>query len=180
MKIFILSDIHGSASLLERALGLFQASGARHLILLGDVMYHGARNPLPEGYDPKRVAEMLGGIADRIIAVRGNCDSEVDQMVLNFPITADYSSLLLGGRRVFITHGHLFSETSLPPLAAGDAFLFGHTHIPRAEKQNGVYLLNPGSISMPKENTPRCCALLDESGFTVTDLDGHVYKEIGF
>ena len=109
MKLFIASDIHGSAYWCGKMLDRFASSGAERLLLLGDLLYHGPRNDLPKGYDPKEVTKMLNAIADKLICVRGNCDSEVDQMVLEFPIMADYAYICIGEQRIFATHGHLFS-----------------------------------------------------------------------
>jgi putative phosphoesterase len=151
MKYMIISDIHGSEAQTERAVDVFKAAGADFLFILGDVLYHGPRNPLPNGHNPKDAAEILNSIADKIIAVRGNCDSEVDQFVLKFPCMGDYTIVVDEGRALFLTHGHIFDEKNLPPnLAKGSFFMSGHTHIIRAEEKNGVYFCNPGSISLPK------------------------------
>lgn len=178
MKLFFLSDIHGSAFYLKQALAALEREGAQTIVLLGDVLYHGARNALTEEYAPKEVAAMLNERASQILAVRGNCDSEVDAMVLQFPIQSTYSHLFVDGRRFFLTHGHVYSEDNLPPLAPGSAFCFGHTHVPRAEKQGDHYLLNPGSISLPKEGTPHSYGVLEDGRFTVKALDGTVYRSI--
>ena len=178
MKLFFMSDIHGSFHFLKKAMDRYEKENAGYIVLLGDALYHGARNPLPEGYNPKEAAALLNAYASRIIAVRGNCDSEVDQMVLNFPITADYSNLLISERRLFLSHGHIYGPGNLPRLGAGDAFVYGHTHILRVEKQGGFFLINPGSISMPKENNPRTYGVLDGTVFTIKDLDGNTVKEL--
>jgi uncharacterized protein len=178
MKLFFISDIHGSFHYLKKAVDKFKEEAADYLVILGDELYHGARNDLPEGYNTKETAALLNSYAEKIIAVRGNCDSEVDQMVLNFPIMSDYSIILYEGRRLFLTHGHIFSSDNLPALSAGDVFLYGHTHIPAAEKTGGIYLINPGSISIPKENHPHTYGVLDGLLFTINDLDGDKYMEI--
>ena len=134
MKYFIASDIHGSAYWCGKMLEKFYDSGAEKLILLGDILYHGPRNDLPRDYAPKKVIEMLNPLKDRIYAVRGNCEAEVDQMVLDFPVLADYALLVLNGHTIFATHGHLFNEDKLPPISNGEALLHGHTHLLKAEK----------------------------------------------
>lgn len=184
MKYFVASDIHGSAHYCELMLRCFRESGADTLLLLGDILYHGPRNDLPEKYSPKQVIELLNPLKDRIYAVRGNCEAEVDQMVLSFPVMADYALIALGGRRVFMTHGHLFDESRLPALSSGDAILHGHTHLPVAELIEGeelsFYHLNPGSVSLPKGGNPNSYGILDESGFKIHELDGRIIKEISF
>ena len=178
MKLFFLSDIHGSAFYLRQALEAYKREQAEWIVLLGDVLYHGARNPLPDGYAPKEVIALLTPLAAQILAVRGNCESEVDAMVLPFPVQSGYSHLLLDGRRFFLTHGHLYDEKHLPPLTPGSAFCFGHTHVPRAEKQGELFLFNPGSITLPKEGAPHTYAVLEDGCFTVKSLDGTVYRSI--
>lgn len=182
MKYFIASDIHGSAYWCRRALEKFSESGAERLILLGDILYHGPRNDLPKEYAPKEVIAMLNPLKDRIWAVRGNCEAEVDQMVLQFPVMADYAILALNGHTIFATHGHLFNEEQLPPIMEGDAVLHGHTHLLKAEKleKDGTsfYHLNPGSTSLPKGGNPNTYAILDGDVFTVYDFEGHEVKSI--
>jgi putative phosphoesterase len=180
MKLFFLSDIHGSLFFLEKALRRFEEEKAGAILLLGDELYHGARNPLPEGYNPKKVAETLNGYADRIVAVRGNCDSEVDEMVLQYPIMSTYSMVFYSGRRIFLTHGHIFNEEKLPPLQGGDLFAYGHTHIPRAVRQGNLVILNPGSVSIPKGGFPHSYGVLEGSRFAVKDLDGKEFMQIDF
>ena len=150
-KLIIASDIHGDFKTAERLVEIFEKSGAKRLVLLGDILYHGPRNDLPEGYAPKEVIALLNGIADKILCVRGNCDTEVDQMVLDFPILADYAYIMTDGIRVFATHGHKYNTETPPPLAKGDILLHGHTHIPAAESfgNDNIYI-NPGSVSIPK------------------------------
>lgn len=180
MKLFFMSDIHGSAYFLKKALAAYEREQASTIVILGDELYHGARNPLPEEYGPKEVTALLNAHAARIVAVRGNCDSEVDAMVLSFPMMATYSILFHEGRRFFLTHGHVYGEDHLPPLAPGDVFCYGHTHVPKAEKRGEFYILNPGSISLPKENTPHTYGVLEGSVFTIKDLDGNMYRQIAF
>ena len=164
MQLFIASDIHGSAVWCEWMLRAFERSGAPHLVLLGDILYHGPRNDLPDGYAPKRVIELLSPLAPRILAVRGNCEAEVDQMVLPFPVLADYAVLFFGAKKLYLSHGHIYSPDHLPPLSAGDLFLSGHTHIPMDEMRAGVRCLNPGSVSIPKGGSSHSVLLLDEDG----------------
>lgn len=151
MKLFFASDLHGSLPATQKVLDCFEKSGADQLILLGDLLYHGPRNPLPEGYDPKAVAASLNQYASRLISVRGNCDAEVDQMMLNFPCLADYAIVYADGYRFYITHGHLFDSQHLPPLNPGDIFVHGHFHIPMLEEKNGIIIVNPNSAALPKQ-----------------------------
>ncbi len=160
----IASDIHGSAVWCRRLLDAFRDSGADRLVLLGDILYHGPRNDLPDGYDPKAVIAMLSPLKDRVLAVRGNCDTEVDQMVLPFPILADYAVLSLGGRLYYLTHGHKFSPDNPPPLSAGDTLLYGHTHIPDDTVKDGIRFVNPGSVSIPKAGSGHSYMLLSDDG----------------
>jgi hypothetical protein len=171
MKLMFASDIHGSLPATERVLSLFAESGAEWLVILGDVLNHGPRNALPEGYAPAQVAENLNTCAERIIAVRGNCDSEVDQMLLRFPMTAPWQQVLLEKRRLFLTHGHLFSPTHLPPLTAGDVLVYGHTHIPVAEKQGEIFHFNPGSVSIPKGGYAPSYGMLEDNHLRVIALN---------
>ncbi len=165
MKYLIASDIHGSATYCRSLLDAFRAEAADRILCLGDILYHGPRNALPERYDPKAVIAMLEPYADRLLCVRGNCDTEVDQMVLPFPIMAEYALLSVGGRMIFATHGHKFNESSLPPLCDGDILLHGHTHVPVCKAiplPNGTALLcNPGSVSIPKEGSAHSYMILD-------------------
>ena len=176
MKLMIASDIHGDLECAERLVAAYKESGAERLLLLGDVLYHGPRNDLPAGYAPKGVISLLNSIADEIICVRGNCDTEVDQMVLDFPLLADYSYVLADGICIFATHGHKYSPENPPKLKAGDVLLCGHTHVPAAEQfgDNNWYL-NPGSVSIPKNNSEKSYIIYDNCEFTFCTLDGAVY-----
>lgn len=179
MKYFIASDIHGSAFYLKQMLEAFKKENADRLILLGDILYHGPRNDLPEGYAPKEVIVLLNNLKDKILCVRGNCDGEVDQMVLEFPIMADYAVLSLEKCNVYLTHGHKYNTDNPPPLCKGDILLHGHTHIPACKPfGNNNYYLNPGSVSLPKENTAHSYMLIDGTKFTWKTLDGKAYKEL--
>lgn len=176
LKLMIASDLHGSAYYTRMMEEKFEKSGAARLILLGDLLYHGPRNPLPEQYDPPKVAEILNGLRDRILCVRGNCDSEVDQMVLNFPIQADYAVFYDVGTMVFATHGHVYNENALPNLSAGDILLHGHTHIPEARAVGDITYLNPGSLSLPKAGWPGSYMLYEDGTFRILDLDDRELK----
>lgn len=173
MRLFICSDIHGDATAVNLTLAAFERSQAEYLILLGDLLNHGPRNALPEDYDPLRVAEQLNEYSTQIIAVRGNCDSEVDQALLQFPMLGEYNQLVIAGRRAFFCHGHTFMPENLPVLAEGDIFISGHTHVPVAEKKGSIYLFNPGSTSIPKQNGPASYGIIDEKGLSVFDLNNH-------
>lgn len=178
MKYLICSDIHGSAKAARLLLEQFRKLQCQKIILLGDILYHGPRNPLPEEYDPKRVASLLNEIAVDIIACRGNCDSEVDQMMLQFPMQSDSAYICQDGIRLFATHGHIYSPEKMPPLCANDIFLFGHSHIQLLEKNdNQVILCNPGSVSLPKGETPAGFAIFYEKALSLFQLDGHLIKE---
>ena len=180
------SDIHGSAYWCRKLLQAFEESGAERLILLGDILYHGPRNDLPKEYAPKEVLAMLNPLKDRILCVRGNCEAEVDQMVLEFPCMADYGFLVLNGLTFYATHGHVYNTLSegqnLPPMTAGEILIHGHTHIPVAETfqagEKQIYWLNPGSVSIPKGGFPNSYGLLQGTHFTVRDFDGGIIKEI--
>ncbi|MGK0469276.1 phosphodiesterase [Clostridium sp.] len=178
MKIFLISDIHGSLFFLEKALDRCNEEGASYIVLLGDALYHGPRNPLPKGYNPQAVASLLNDYKDKILAVRGNCDSEVDQMLIEYPMMSDYSIILLDNRRLFLTHGHIYNENNMPSLSENDVMIHGHTHLPIAKKHNGIYILNPGSITLPKEDYPNSYAILEDDLFQIKDLHGTVIKEI--
>ena len=156
MKLIIASDIHGSAHWCRKLCEIMEQETPDKLILLGDLLYHGPRNDLPDGYAPKEVIPMLTKYADRIIAVRGNCEAEVDQMVLPFPCMADYAQLLVDGITFYLTHGHHASPEALPPLPQGSVFLSGHTHVKRDEMVQGIRCLNPGSVSIPKDGSHSC------------------------
>lgn len=175
-KIFIASDIHGSEKYCGEMLAAFDASGAETLVLLGDLLYHGPRNDLPQGYAPKEVISMLSAYRDKIIAVRGNCEAEVDAMVLPFPVMADYAVILAGTSKVYITHGHLFSPKSPLNIAPGCIMISGHTHIPADISCGGIRFLNPGSVSIPKNDSPHSymIAEYDDHGisFRWFSLDG--------
>ena len=171
MKLMFASDIHGSLPATERVLELFAQSGARWLVILGDILNHGPRNALPQGYAPAQVADRLNALASRIIAVRGNCDSEVDQMLLHFPMTAPWQQILTENLRLFLTHGHLFGPQNMPALNAGDVLVYGHTHLPVAERREHIYHFNPGSVSIPKGGFAASYGILDDNVLSVMALN---------
>lgn len=177
MKLFIVSDIHGSLEDLKKVLELFEKEKADKLVLLGDLLYHGPRNPLPEGYNPKEVAILLNSYKNKIIAVRGNCDAEVDQMVLDFPMRADYSELFIDNHRFFITHGHLFNEDHMPLLNKGDILMYGHFHKPIAKKENDIVIFNPSSISLPKEGE-KSFGIYENHELKIVSLENKCIKSI--
>ena len=174
MRLMIASDIHGSECYCRKLLEAYDRERADRLLLLGDILYHGPRNDLPEGYAPKQVITLLNERKDSIFCVRGNCDTEVDQMVLQFPIMADYCLLSLGKRMIFATHGHHFNEQTLPPLHKGDILLNGHTHVPACTEQADFIYMNPGSTSIPKENSWHGYMIVEAEHFLWKDFDGHV------
>lgn len=171
-KILIASDLHGSAYYCRKLLEAMEREGTQRMLLLGDILYHGPRNDLPREYAPKEVIAMLNPLKDRIVSVRGNCEAEVDQMVLNFPVLADYCLMPVGDHMMFCTHGHIYNEEHLPPMMPGDILLYGHTHVPRVEKSMGKWMLNPGSVSIPKGGSIQSYAVLEDGIFTVKDMDG--------
>ncbi len=180
------SDIHGSVYYCEKLLKAYEQSGAERLILLGDILYHGPRNDLPKDYAPKQVIAMLNPLRDSILCIRGNCEAEVDQMVLDFPCMADYALLYLNDLCFYATHGHVYNAdgdgSQLPPIKDGDILIHGHTHIPVAERREvggrHIYVLNPGSVSIPKGGYVQSYGLLSGHDFTVTGFEGDVIKSI--
>ena len=156
MKLVIASDIHGSAYWCGKLCELIEAENPDKIVLLGDLLYHGPRNDLPRDYAPKQVIPMLSGLKEKILAVRGNCEAEVDQMVLPFPCLADYALLCCDGVTMYLTHGHHANLDNLPPLVAGSVFLSGHTHVKLDKVVDGIRCLNPGSVSIPKDGSHSC------------------------
>lgn len=171
MKLVIASDIHGSAFWCEKLMELVKQEHPDYLLLLGDILYHGPRNDLPKDYAPKRVITMLTDVQEKIRCVRGNCEAEVDQMVLPFPCMADYAQMLVDDVELYLTHGHLWNPEKLPPLREGSVFLFGHTHVKQDNMIGGIRCLNPGSISIPKDGSNSC--LIYEAG----DFRYHIWRE---
>lgn len=175
MKLLIASDIHGDRASAHAVVKAFAREGCDRILLLGDLLYHGPRNDLPPSYAPKQVIELLNAHKEHILCVRGNCEAEVDQMVLQFPVLADYALLDLDGITVFATHGHRYNTQTPPPLCRGDVLLHGHTHLLTCEPfgNENVYL-NPGSIALPKGGNPRTYMVYENRTFRIVDLDGNV------
>lgn len=171
MKILIASDIHGSSYYAQKLINVFNAENAEKLLLLGDILYHGPRNPLPKDYAPQKVAEILGSVKENIICVRGNCDAEVDQMVLPFYIMSESAVFSTETAVLYLTHGHKFSPENPMPVQSGSIVLFGHTHVPFDETVNGVRYINPGSTSLPKNGSKNQCLLFDGTNFTPVVLE---------
>jgi len=173
MKWMIASDLHGSAYYCEKLWEAYEREGAEKLLFLGDLLYHGPRNDLPRDYAPKKVIEIFNAHKNEVLCVRGNCEAEVDQMVLEFPILADYAYLEIEGKRIFATHGHLYGDQ--PPLKAGEILLQGHTHVPRHEEKDGIFFLNPGSLSIPKEGSAHGYMIFENGEFLWQDIDSVTY-----
>ena len=173
MKLLIASDIHGSAFYCKRLIEAFKNEHADKILLLGDILYHGPRNDLPEGYAPKEVISMLNNIKEYIICVRGNCDTEVDQMVLEFPVLSEQAYLCLDDVEMLAVHGH----KPFPPVKCKTIVLSGHTHVPKLEEANGVAYMNPGSVSIPKENSHHAYMVFENKKFIWKDFDGNVKNE---
>lgn len=180
MKWMIASDLHGSAYYCRKMLEAFEREGADRLFLLGDLLYHGPRNDLPREYAPKEVIPLLNEKKEKLLCVRGNCDAEVDQMVLEFPVLADYAVFPVGQRLIYATHGHIYHVKNLPPLAPGDVLLHGHTHVPAwTEFGQGNLYLNPGSVSIPKENSPHSYMTLEGDTMQWKELESSaVFHEL--
>ena len=189
MRLMVASDIHGSAYYTQKMLDAYSREKCHKLLLLGDILYHGPRNDLPREYEPKRVIAMLNNVSHELLCVRGNCEADVDQMVLDFPVMAEYAIFYIKGRMIFATHGHIYNETVIPKLKKGDILLHGHTHIPVCKEINdgkNIYM-NPGSVSIPKEGSHHGYMIIDDmsdrdTGITETvkpvaewkNLDGEV------
>ena len=178
MTWMIASDIHGSAHYCRQLLAALERERADRLLLLGDLLYHGPRNDLPQGYDPKEVIALLTSVKNQVFCVRGNCEAEVDQMVLPFPVLADYCLLEQKGHVIFATHGHHYNLETPPLLQSGDVLLHGHTHIPAKDNSLGFWYLNPGSVAIPKENSPHSYMTLEDGLFLWKDLDGAQYDTL--
>lgn len=178
MKLMIASDIHGSLYYAEKMVHRYREEKAEKLILLGDILYHGPRNDLPKDYAPKGVIALLNPMKEEILCVRGNCEAEVDQMVLDFPVLADYMIMYLDNRMVYVTHGHVHNQNNLPPLKKGDILLHGHTHIQALENCGDYYYFNPGSVSIPKGGNENSYMIYEDGTYTIKDMAGNTIKEL--
>ncbi|MBR5311161.1 MAG: phosphodiesterase [Oscillospiraceae bacterium] len=174
MKLMIASDIHGSSFYCKEMLKAFENEHTDRILFLGDILYHGPRNDLPKEYAPKEVISMLNGIKESILCVRGNCDTEVDQMVLEFPVLSEQALLSIDGTEMLAVHGH----KPFPAVKAGTVILSGHTHIPKSEEKDGVFYMNPGSVSIPKENSHHGYMIFEHGEFLWKDFDGNVIKQV--
>jgi len=177
MKWLIASDIHGSALWCRRLLEAYRRECADRLLLLGDLLYHGPRNDLPDEYAPKDVISLLNSVKDDVLCVRGNCEAEVDQMVLDFPVMADYAVMSFGKKLIYITHGHVYNSDNLPPMRPGDILLHGHTHIPACEEHESHVYLNPGSVSIPKNGSPHSYMTFENGLFLWKSANGDIFRE---
>lgn len=170
MKLCVVSDIHGSQTAAEKAVKMFENEKCDYMLLLGDVLYHGPRNPLPEGHNPQGAAKALNTIKDKIIAVRGNCDADIDQMLLEFPCMAEYVIIVDGPRKIFATHGHIYSPDNLPKLHGISYFFSGHTHVSYVEKRGELTLCNPGSCALPKDGKGPSLAIYEDGNIAIVPL----------
>lgn len=178
MKLLFASDLHGSMFYCNTLVNIIKKESPDKIILLGDILYHGPRNPLPKDYNPQKVFEVLNTLKDSIICVRGNCDSEVDQMVLDFPIMADYTILNVDNINLFLTHGHIYNKENMPNIEDKDILIHGHTHVNTIEKlEKGTYI-NPGSISMPKEEQENSYMVYENKKFIIKNLEGKELKSL--
>lgn len=176
MRLMIASDIHGSAFYCRQMLEAYEREKVDRLLLLGDILYHGPRNDLPRDYAPKEVIALLNKEKENLLCVRGNCDTEVDQMVLEFPIMAQYCLLSLDGQTILATHGHIWNPANPPMLRKGDILLNGHTHIPACVEEGRYTYMNPGSVSIPKEGSAHSYILYENKIFEWKDMNGEVYQ----
>lgn len=181
MRYFIISDIHGSPVYLKKALDIFKKEQYDYLIILGDILYHGPRNQIPEGYNPQEVVSLLNPLSHQIIACRGNCEAEVDQMLLTFPCLGDYSLIVDENISLFATHGHKYTADAFP-MGPGEkcVFLSGHTHLWRLEEKENLIICNPGSITLPKENRPHTYATYENRKLCIMDFDGNTLSDLSF
>ena len=178
MKLLIASDIHGDIKCAEALMAVAIKEAPDKILILGDILYHGPRNDLPENYNPKAVISLLNSHKEKFICVRGNCDAEVDQMVLEFPITADYQKISDGGISIVLSHGHVYSPEMLPPEENITVFLYGHTHVQKIHRSGDTLCLNPGSITLPKEGNPRTYAIYENREFSIRDFDGNTVNSV--
>ena len=176
MKLMIASDLHGSAYFTQKLMERYRLEQPDKLLLLGDLLYHGPRNALPQDYSCPDVATQLNAVKDSIVAVRGNCDCEVDQMVLEFPMMGDYALLEVNGLSLYATHGHMWGEAYPPAMSPGAILVTGHTHVPACVPHGRFTYVNPGSVSIPKGGSTYSYLMLEGRTFTWKDLDGQAYK----
>ena len=176
MKLLIASDIHGDAVCCKKMLDAAETNGVDKIVILGDILYHGPRNDLPENYAPKKVIEMLNQISEKLLCVKGNCEAEVDQMVLCFPVMNECAWIYDNACKIsmYLSHGHKHNPENLPPLPCGTVFLYGHTHLLGFTEKDGILCLNPGSVSLPKGGNARSYALYEDGSFSIVSLDGEV------
>ncbi len=177
MKWMIASDIHGSEYYCGKMLEAYASEKADRLLLLGDLLYHGPRNDLPRDYNPKKVIELLNAVKNDILCVRGNCEAEVDQTVLEFPVLAEYAIVNVGSIMIFASHGHNYNEKRLPPLHKGDILLNGHTHVPGCRRHENYIYMNPGSVSIPKDNSRHGYILMRDKLFLWKDFEGNILHQ---
>ncbi len=170
MKIMFASDLHGSLHYTQRLITLYLIEKPDYLVLLGDYLYHGPRNPLPLDYNSQAVAALLNQYKDKIIAIRGNCESEVDEMLLDFPLV-NHSYILCDGQKMFLTHGHIYNEENLGHLSKGDILIRGHFHLPFYKMIQGILVLSPGSISLPKKESAHAYMIYENQQFMIKDID---------
>ena len=179
MKFLIASDLHGDLASCEALIEKFNSEGCERILFLGDILYHGPRNDLPHSYNPKGVIALLNSYADKITSVRGNCDAEVDEMVLDFPVLADYALLSLDGITVFASHGHHYNTDTPPKLSLGDVMLGGHTHLYGIKEFGNKNLyINPGSVSLPKGGNPKTYMIYENRSFIIKDFSENVLARI--
>ena len=177
MKLMIASDIHGSAKWCQKLLDRFEEESPEKILLLGDILYHGPRNDFPDEYAPKKVIKMLNDIKDSIMCIRGNCDTEVDQMVLEFPIMSTTMSLFLDGHFIYVSHGHVENPDNPPYLTKKQILLNGHTHVAMCKEYDNFIYMNPGSVSIPKNETKRGYMIYENHRFEWKDLEGNSYMK---
>lgn len=177
MRSLIASDIHGSRYYCDKLLEAYEKENAKMLVLLGDILYHGPRNDLPKDYNPKAVATALNKYKDAILCVRGNCDAEVDQMMLDFSVLSDMAVICDDKVRMYLTHGHVYNADKPPVMAKGSVLLSGHTHVPVCEERDGFIAMNPGSVSIPKSNTKHSYMVYENGVFEWKELDGETYMK---
>lgn len=180
MKLMIASDIHGSAKYCRELFEAFEREQADKLLLLGDLLYHGPRNDLPDEYNPKQVITILNEHKEKLMCVRGNCEAEVDQMVLEFPVLAEYMMLYIDGQVFYVTHGHHENPSQPPLLKKGEVLLNGHTHVPKCEEYENFTYMNPGSVSIPKEDSERGYMVYENGHMSWKNLMGNCYMEYDF